>query len=84
MRLRTQRAVKVDVIGFASTIATETDANVTHRQKRTFKHNRIQSAQNKADFMQGERIDLKDERKDQRQRERERKRLERKLNRGLY
>lgn len=74
MRLRTRQAVKVDVIGFTSTIETETDANVTHNQKRTFKHNRQQAALNTADHMQGARIDIKDERKAERQREREQKR----------
>ena len=73
MRLRTRRAIKVDVIGLASTIETITEANVTHKQKQTFKRNRQQSAQNKANFIQGERIDIKDQRKAERQRERERK-----------
>jgi uncharacterized protein YaiI (UPF0178 family) len=62
----------------------ETDANVKHEQKRTFKRNRQQAALNTADHMQGARIDIKDERKQERQQERERKRIERKLNRGLY
>lgn len=62
----------------------QSDADVKHRQKRTFKATRIQNASNKADFMQGERVDIKDERKRERQQERERKRIERKLNRGLY
>jgi hypothetical protein len=74
MRLRTRQVVKVDVIGFASTIETETDANVNHNQKRTFKHNRQQAAMNKADFIQGERIDIKDERQTAQRKEREQKR----------
>lgn len=60
------------------------EIEVTHKQKQTFKRNRQQNAMNKADFLQGERVDIKDERKQERQQERERKRLERKLNRGLY
>jgi hypothetical protein len=74
MRLRTRQAVKIDVIGFTSIIETETDANVTHNQKRTFKHNRQQAAMNKADFIQGERIDIKDERQTAQRKEREQKR----------
>jgi hypothetical protein len=74
MRLRTRQAVKIDVIGVKSIIETETDANVIHKQKRTFKHNRQQANMNKADFIQGERIDIKDERKETQRKEREQKR----------
>jgi hypothetical protein len=74
MRLRTRQAVKIDVIGFTSIIETETDANVTHGQKSTFKHNRVMAAMNKADYLQGERIDIKDERKETQRKEREQKR----------
>jgi hypothetical protein len=52
----------------------ETDANVKHEQKRTFKRNRQQAAMNEADFIQGERIDIKDERKETQRKERNQKR----------
>ena len=52
----------------------ETDANVKHEQKRTFKRNRQQAAHNIADYLQGAKVDLKDERKEAQKREREQKR----------